>query len=275
MLSSKQMWRRTKTTTIFLRRVVSDLSEQSIELTDDKLQRSESQTTNESDSVTLVAKTYPLDPLEPFISMYSNVPVNKIKRVRFSNKIHVVLIPTKEEMSTLYSLLYYTSDDCSRFRDEALEELQDYCRKFTFISLPLTDPTDSEVLTDIDCWKYIISVVTSLLNDKDDDGNDLMGEDDKSQTTTDTQSQSIVSSGWMQFIWGHAACVAGASGMTTSCDGRQMMSADLCRAGSASSGIEYHCSINTAKLIMYQPFPGFEKLSDIASFLLHIGLWSE
>jgi hypothetical protein len=56
----------------------------------------------------------------------AQLPISDRSHVRFCNRVRVVLIPTREELSHLYAAMYYSPEECDTFKQESLRELENF-----------------------------------------------------------------------------------------------------------------------------------------------------
>ena len=120
LLSRKQKWRRASSSQCRKSTIIplNELRDSILALTDNESILSSSRSTSYQDGIGFSEKLK----LEE-VSLESNVSRKSIKNVRFSGSVHVVLIPTREELQHLHSNLYYSCDECKTFCEEATEEL--------------------------------------------------------------------------------------------------------------------------------------------------------
>ena len=52
------------------------------------------------------------------------------RNMRFSTTVHVCLVPTRQELETVMDCLYFTAEDFSQFKKDAVFELREVITRF-------------------------------------------------------------------------------------------------------------------------------------------------
>ena len=117
MLTRKQVWRRFKSKSPQL------CDYRSIRSSDISYNKSEALPSDYDETSTVCESS---DSSNPCISNTSSLNSISVKRVHFSPKVRVCLVPRRSELSPIFDLLYWSQNDYCTFKHEAIMEIKEH-----------------------------------------------------------------------------------------------------------------------------------------------------